>query len=274
MNDKSAETDLPTVEAVARWVTKILGILGLDANAKPPYNGLGWATAKPAVSADPHVTVKPYADVFTKVREEVEILQLSQPSIDALLAQEPGKDFEEVIKGGEHDPEKLAMPYIRATSRIRDELRRVAPSLPTDSKKAALALSDRIRDYDLTALGVQLDDQTDKPSLIKFVPAEKLIAARNEKEAQAADKARQKEEARLARERLEQEKWDKAKLKPQDMFRGETEKYAAWDDDGLPTKMKDGSEVPKSQVKKLKKDLDRQKRLHEEWQAKFGRNKA
>ena len=88
------------------------------------------------------------------------------------------------------------MPEVARTAwtRLRDELRAVVSALESSSKQAVLTLSDRIRDYDLTDLGVQLDDQTDKPSLIKFVPASKLIAARDEKAALLAEKARQKEE--------------------------------------------------------------------------------
>ena len=41
-------------------------------------------------------------------------------------------------------------------------------------------------------------------------------------------------------------------------------KYSAWDEQGVPTKMADGNEVPKSQIKKLKKDWDRQKKLYDE----------
>jgi cysteinyl-tRNA synthetase len=39
------DADVRGLEAMARWVTKIVGIFGLDANAKPPYNGLGWASS-------------------------------------------------------------------------------------------------------------------------------------------------------------------------------------------------------------------------------------
>jgi cysteinyl-tRNA synthetase len=57
---------------------------------------------------------------------------------------------------------------------------------------------------------------------------------------------------------------------PQELFKGDA-KYADWDAEGVPTKLADGSEVPKSQAKKLKKDWERQKKLHEEWLAKFGK---
>ncbi|KAK4107846.1 hypothetical protein N656DRAFT_792911 [Canariomyces notabilis] len=274
MNDKNSEPSLQALEAVARWVTKIVGIFGLDATAKPPYDGLGWSSAGAAAPAhvDPQTAVKPYAAIFAKVKADVQALNLSEASIKTLLHQQtPEAEFAELEKQGERDVEKLALPYLRATSRLRDELRAIVSSaiLEPSTKQAMLALSDRIRDYDLTDLGVQLDDQLDKPSLIKFVPAAKLIAAREEKAAQLAEKARQKEEARKAREKAEEEKWAKAKVPPQEMFKGDP-KYQDWDADGLPSKLADGSEVPKSQVKKLKKEWDRQKKLHEEYLAKFG----
>jgi len=75
--------------------------------------------------------------------------------------------------------------------------------------------------------------------------------------------------ARKAREKAEEEKWAKAKVPPQDLFKGDA-KYQEWDADGLPTKLADGNEVPKNQVKKLKKDWERQKKLHDEYLVKFG----
>jgi cysteinyl-tRNA synthetase len=75
--------------------------------------------------------------------------------------------------------------------------------------------------------------------------------------------------ARKAREKAEEEKWAKAKIPAQEMFKSDG-KYQEWDAEGLPTKLADGSEVPKSQVKKLKKEWEKQKKLHEEYLAKFG----
>ncbi|KAA8641958.1 hypothetical protein EYZ11_011185 [Aspergillus tanneri] len=264
-------SDLRTVELVARWVTKIVGILGLDAGAQPPYDGLGWSSASSRIDIDPRTAVQPYASVFSRIVGEVQALGVAEHSVQTLLNQSPETAFAELEKNGELDPETLALPYVRAVSRLRDELRRLIPSesLEPKTKSAIIALADRIRDYDLTDIGVQLDDQVDRPSLIKFVPAAKLIAARNERAALAAEKASQKEKARLAREKAEAEKWEKAKLSPQLMFR-EDKKYQEWDNDGLPTKLADGSEVPKSQLKKLKKEWDRQKKLNDEYVAKFG----
>jgi cysteinyl-tRNA synthetase len=201
MNEKSESgPDLQSVEVVARWVTKVVGILGLDASAKPPYEGLGWGSATVHANVDPKTAVKAYAEAFSRVKTDVQALDLSEASLQALLGQlTPDTEFASLEAAGEHDIERLALPYARAVSRIRDELRRAvsAAGLDASKKQAVLALSDRIRDYDLTDLGVQLDDQADKPSLVKFVPVAKLIAAREEKAALLAEKARAKEEGNV-----------------------------------------------------------------------------
>ncbi|KAI2621758.1 tRNA synthetases class I (C) catalytic domain-containing protein [Hypoxylon sp. NC1633] len=265
-----SDMDLPAVEAIGRWITKLVGILGLDANASPPYEGLGWAPAAAAANVDPSTAVQPYKTVFGAVQSDVLGLDLTaSETITDIVSQSPDAEFESLAIAGVRDPEQLALPYLRAVSKLRDELRRLAPTASPETKKAILALSDRVRDFDLTNLGVYLDDRPDQPSLIKFVPAAELIAAREEKAAKDAEKARAKEEAKRAREKADEEKWAKAKLAPEEMFKND-ERYSEWDSEGKPTKMKDGSEVPKSQLKKLKKDWDRQKKAHGEYQAKFG----
>ncbi|TEA10406.1 Cysteine--tRNA ligase [Colletotrichum sidae] len=267
---QDAEAKLPELVAIGRWITQILGIFGLDENAKHPYDGLGWAPSAKNASVDPKAVVQPYAAAFQKVRSDVEALQTSSESVSSLLSQNPDTEFSSLADGGARDPEQLAMPYLRAVSRLRDELRRIVSTVSPETKKAILSLTDRIRDEDLTNLGVSLDDRPDgKSSLIKFVPASELIAARNEKLAREAEKARAKEEAKRAREQAEKDKWEKAKLSHMEMFKGD-EKYSEWDAEGLPTKLKDGSDVPKSQLKKLQKEWQRQKKAHEEYVAKFG----
>ncbi|KAI1272809.1 cysteinyl-tRNA synthetase [Xylaria sp. FL0933] len=268
---QNGKLELAAVESIARWVTKIVGILGLDANANPPYEGLGWASASAGADVDPTTAVRPYEAVYNSVLSDAKSLNLpTSETLTNLLSQSPGLEFDSLAKAGVRDPEQLGLPYIRATSRLRDELRRIVPSVAPELKAAILSLSDRIRDFDLTNIGVYLDDRPDgQPSLLKFIPAAELIAAREEKAAKDAERAKAKEEARIAREKAEAEKWEKAKVAPLDMFKDD-ERYSEWDAEGMPTKLKDGSEVPKAQLKKLKKEWDRQKKLHGEYLTKFG----
>ncbi|OAA67192.1 cysteinyl-tRNA synthetase [Niveomyces insectorum RCEF 264] len=291
--------DLALLASVARWVTKIVGVFGLDPNAVPPYESgsIGWGPPNPTKSAaggvdvDPETAVAPYRAAYAKVKEDVAAAvaaaavtsATATTSLQALLAaQQPDAEFAALAADNTRDVERLGLPYLRAVAGLRDELRRVAAAVSASgsgsgsgnngdkaTKGALLALSDRIRDYDLVALGVQLDDQPNRPSLIKFVPVAKLVAARDEKAAAVAEKARLKAEAQRAREAAEAAKWDKAKVTPQALFR--VAAYAAWDAEGVPTRLADGSEVPKSTQKRLKKEWERQKKLHEAYLDKFGK---
>lgn len=274
IKDQANNLDLTALEAIARWVTKIVGILGLDANAKPPYDGLGWVSAAAAANLEPAVAIQPYKDVYSTVKNDILALGLdSSEALSLLLSKSPDSEVDSLVATGVRDPEQLALPYLRSVSRARDELRRAAPTAAPETKKAILVLSDRIRDFDLTNLGVYLDDRPDQPSLIKFIPTAELIAAREEKVAKEAEKARAKEEARVAREQVEAEKLEKAKVRPEDLFKAD-ERYSEWDANGLPTKLKDGSEVPKSQLKKLTKEWDRQKKAHADYLVKTGAGPA
>lgn len=62
-----------------------------------------------------------------------------------------------------------------------------------------------------------------------------------------------------ARQLLEKEA--RKNLDPKDMFQAETDKYSAFDEDGIPTKDVEGILLSKSLVKKLKKEWEKQKRL-------------
>lgn len=263
INTHKASIDVSEIEKVARWVTKIVGILGLDANASPPYDGIGWVASPLNGGVNPNEAIEPYAEVLQNVRQAVEKLQIHSEVLDALVKLDADAEFSSLISTGVNDIEALSMPYLRTVSRMRDELRRLAPTSP--AKKQILSLSDKVRDEDLTNLGVYLDDRPDgQPSLIKFVPKVELIAQREEKASKEREKAAQKEAARQARERQEEERKSKAKVSPLEMFKGD-ERFSEWDEEGMPTKMKSGEEVPKSQLKKLRKDWEKQKKLWEEF---------
>lgn len=262
INAHKANVDLAQVEKVARWITQLVGIFGLDKNASPPYIGLGWEPEASNSSVNPEEAVKPYKQVYGDVTSEIKSLGVHSDILDGLLALDIDQEFIALVSSGSSDSETIAMPYLQSISRMRDELRKLAPTTP-DHKKAILSLSDKIRDDYLTNIGVYLDDRTDQPSLIKFVPKAELIAAREEKLAKEREKAAAKQAAKEAKEKADREKAEKAKVDPKTIFRDAegVKKYSEWDTDGLPTKMLNGDEVPKAQSKKLRKEWERQKKL-------------
>ncbi|KAI5813660.1 tRNA synthetases class I (C) catalytic domain-containing protein [Pyronema omphalodes] len=207
----SATTNLALVKEIARWITRITTIFGLDNNSSP--DRIGWTS-------------------------------------------------EESSAG---NAEEIAMPYLRLLSSFRDSVRALGIADPkSESSKELLRLCDKLRDIDLADLGVSLDDRDSANALIKFVPAEELRAAREEKERKAAEREQKKEEARLKREEEERKKLEQAKVDPTTMFR--TEEWSEWDDQGIPTKDKEGEEITKSRKKALTKAWEQQKKKFDAYQ--------
>ena len=157
-----------------------------------------------------------------------------------------------------------AQPFQKVFANFRNSVSALPPS---DSiAKEILSLCDRVRDVDLFDIGVYLEDREDQPALVRPVTRE-LIQAREEK----AARARQKQLEKEAREKEALKKAEKGKLSHLEMFR--TTEFSTWDDEGLPLKDAAGEELTKSRMKKLKKDWERQKKLHEAWLAANGGKK-
>ncbi|KAG0059548.1 hypothetical protein BGZ89_000307 [Linnemannia elongata] len=163
--------------------------------------------------------------------------------------------------------EDVAMPYLQVLSTFRDTIRAYArEGRPVQEM---LALSDKLRDEDLELLGVSLDDREDGKALIKFIPAEELAAQRQAKIQQAAEKAARKEEAAKAKEAARLLKLEKGKVSQLEMFKvaANSAEYGSFDESGIPVTDKEGQELPKSRRKKLQKEWDVQKKLHEDYLA-------
>ncbi|KAF9236364.1 tRNA synthetases class I (C) catalytic domain-containing protein [Melanogaster broomeanus] len=166
--------------------------------------------------------------------------------------------------------EEVLMPCLRAISSFRDGVRRLAIAKEDDSLKEILKLCDRLRDDDLVPLGVALDDQEDGKALVKLVPPSELIKARDEKrqklEAHAARKvalAQAEQQKRLA-------KLEKGRTPPEELFKPPhvpEGMYSQWNEQGIPTADRAGEKLSKSLEKKLLKEWNKQKELHEEFLA-------
>ncbi|CAE6444713.1 unnamed protein product [Rhizoctonia solani] len=164
--------------------------------------------------------------------------------------------------------ETLLMPYLRTLSGFRDSIRQLAMS--GASAKDILVLCDKLRDVDLIPLGVALDDQDDGKALVKLVPPDVLIKARDEKLAQAAEKSAKKAAQAEAAKAKQLAKLERGKLSPGEMFRPPNVPegtYGSWDDRGLPLTDATGAELAKSRSKKLAKEWEIQSKAHDEWKA-------
>ncbi|KAH7071153.1 tRNA synthetases class I (C) catalytic domain-containing protein [Paraphoma chrysanthemicola] len=244
--DKAGLSDSVSFD-VARYITRIVRIFGLDGSADPYDGGIGWA------GVDIPSVAKEFVYAVSRERDEVR-----QHAIAGDLS---GTVLEDIL--AQHKPaqqqEASAVPYAEVLSTFQENLRGLAEKQAP--AKDFLDLCDQLRDTHLWNLGIYLEDRDNAPAMVRPVDAE-LQAARDQKEAIA----RQKAEAKIKREREEAEKKAKlaeqAKINPLEMFK--TEEYSAWDAEGLPTKDKDGQDVAKGKTKKLKKEWEKQKKLYDE----------
>ena len=237
---------------ISTWITKIVTIFGLDAEGDlKDSSRVAWSGLEIPAEAQPFVY--PAAELRDKVRQ----LATGTEGIDyAALGELAEKTRAEAPKTGAPEHVQLLDNFVSTTSKLVQEK---APA------KDLLQLCDQLRDTHLWDLGIYLEDR-DPPLSAIVRPVDRFLKnTRAEREAAAAAKV----EARRKREAQEAEKKralaEKSKLSHLEMFK--TAEYTEWDADGLPTKDAEGKEVAKSKRKKLVKEWEKQKALHEAYLA-------
>jgi cysteinyl-tRNA synthetase len=233
---------------IARWITKIVRIFGLDGSADPNDGGIGWS------GTDIPSEAKEFVYAVSRERDEIRQHAIAGNLSDETLTGILSKD------NPSKKQDAASIPYAELLSTFQENVKSLAEKKAP--AKDFLALCDRLRDLDLWDLGIYLEDRENAPAMVRPVDSE-LRAAREQKEVIA----RQKREAKEKREKDEAEKRaklaEKSKTSHKDMFK--TAEYSAWNEDGLPTKDAEGNDVPKSRTKKMVKEWGVQKKLHEEY---------
>ncbi|KNE59999.1 cysteine-tRNA ligase [Allomyces macrogynus ATCC 38327] len=176
----------------------------------------------------------------------------------------PESDADSAAAGGASRDE-LVLPYVQALSKFRDDVRAAARTGGNDLATTVLKLSDQVRDDVLPDLGVALDDRDGGRALVKLVDPAQLRAERAEKKAREAAKLAAKAEAARKAAVKKLERLYKGRVAPKDLFKGD--EYGKSDADGVPTHDAKGEELPKARRKKLAKEFDAQRKLHDEYLA-------
>jgi cysteinyl-tRNA synthetase len=236
-----------TSEKIARWVSKMLNTFGLNGPAKPSDTEIGWS------GIDIPENAKRYLRPLSSLRDE---LRSTVRSSDGFSTKQLRDMLNQERFSSDHDTDPEANAFYLILKSFRQKVAELHDS-PTLTKEV-LRLCDAVRDVELWNVGIYLEDRESQPALVRTVTRD-LVAAR---EAQA-ERERQKQKAKDLREQEVAEKVDKGRLSHLEMFR--TSEYASWDADGLPITDAEGGEVTKSKAKKLRKDWERQRKLHEAW---------
>jgi cysteinyl-tRNA synthetase len=158
--------------------------------------------------------------------------------------------------------EELLTPYLNVLTKFREAVRLSA--IAADSK-AILEAADALRDEVLPELGVRMEDKGSGKDVVTIWKLDDPAALRKEKalkEQQRAEKLAAKEDAakKLAAKEAQ------ARIPPEELFRGRSDLYSAFDAAGLPTHDDKGEPLTKGASKKLQKELEKQREVHDKWQ--------
>lgn len=209
-------------------IVRVYGEIDWDMNAKPPKGIMTWVPQN-----SPIVQVRIYTHLF-------KVPDLSSAAIN-------GTNWEELVdtNGSEHvftnariDPESIAK---NLKPDVAVQFERVGYYvLDEDSTETRLVLNQ------IVPLREGGNSSHDSPSG-SFTNEQKNTSRKDQQAQQLAAKA------------------DKAKVPPHEFFRQQTELYSAFSSDGMPTHDAAGNVLTKSQLKKLKKEFEKQKRLHDHY---------
>ncbi|KAL8727553.1 MAG: hypothetical protein Q9166_005959 [cf. Caloplaca sp. 2 TL-2023] len=240
---------------VARWLTRMVNVFGLNGSAKPDDAAIGWS------GIDVPAYAKPYLKEISRIRDKLR----QQAQMTSTAVQMP--DVTNVVrtfKKGSLEPSDQSFPYQVALDRVLDLLSKHKDDKHT--RESVMAIADQIRDNELWNLGIYLEDQPDSSiALIRPVTKE-LREARTSKKA----KAKKSDGDAATKETALPTRIDERHISPKLMFRtgDHIKEFSEWDEKtGLPTKDKSGNEITKTKRKKLEKLQERRKELHGKWQA-------
>ena len=243
---------LATTKSIATWVTEMVNLFGLNGTPSPETNNtIGWSGIDVPEGSEPVlISLSHRRDALRRKAKAIAVVQ--DDLIPITIPRSSHKLSEAQSKTRES--------FVHVLENINRDLDRLdATKSAKDLSKDVLELCDRIRNVDLWNKDIYLEDREgNKPALIRPVTRE-LRATKEQEQA----KEQRKREDKKKREAEAAAKAEKGRLSHKDMFR--SPEFSAWDDDGLPTKDKDGEEITKSKRKKLQKDWERQKKLHEAW---------
>ena len=238
------------VNKAALYIAKIFRTLGIDDNSAefPFLTGTG--------SGGDEETLAKTLDGFCALREEV------RASARSKAAPEWFSD-----KARQVAAETMAPLRAEAASKMSvlpklldamDEwIAKVASAAAGGAEpKAYLDLCDSVRDDVLPPLGVRLEDKAEG-YIWKLDDPEVLARERAAKLQAASEAARKKLENKLEKAKKELDKWVSLSTPPQDMFKGATDKYSKFDEQGIPTHTAAGEELSKKQRQGVEKDFSK-----------------
>ncbi|KAL9106660.1 MAG: hypothetical protein Q9227_008312 [Pyrenula ochraceoflavens] len=245
--------------AIAKWITKMVNIFGLNGDASPTSSDIGWS------GVDIPEEAKLSIHAVSAFRDDLRIAARdSKPDIPLQILSSLLKKHTPPASSTDSNISKNR--YFNVYTNFHETIHNIVkPHFDGRTPIPAsdiLAAADTLRNVTLPALDIYLEDRESGPALVRPLTSEQRAAL----ESKARDQeAKREKKAAVAKEREEKarKELEKGRQAPLEMFK--TAEWSGWDAEGIPTKDKEGKEVTKSSRKRLVKEWERQKGLHEKW---------
>ena len=234
------------VRKISEWVTFMVNVFGLNGQTAADSKVIGWSGISIPDEAKPFVY--PLSRARDGLRQKAKSGGVTLEDLKVATTLKSTVAKETAIRG-ENQFSQIAVKFA-------NDLGKLAESDKL-TKKDVLQLCDRLRDVDLWNQGIYFED-VESSTIVRPVTKE-AQAARRDKE----ERDMQRERARAKREQEASAKAEKGRQSHLTMF--QTKEYGSWNDEGIPLTDADGKEISKSQARKLKKEWEKQKSLHEAW---------
>ena len=166
-------------------------------------------------------------------------------------------DYFKMDDGEGQNSEEILTPFINATSKFRDEIKKAC--IEEKDIKKVLKICDDLRDNILPYLGIKIEDKgKDEASVWKFYDKEQFIKEKEkQKELKEAQKQKKEKEAK--------ERELKLSLTAKEYYAMQTDKYSKFNEEGIPIQNEKGQDLSKEQINKLKKDFAKHDKQHQKW---------
>ncbi|KAL9060949.1 MAG: hypothetical protein Q9162_000393 [Coniocarpon cinnabarinum] len=272
--EKSSLSTTSTLE-VAQWVTHMINIFGLNATGggapDTTVKTIGWAglDIPSAMSSN----VYAIADFRDELRVRANRAMKDRKTGATLSNGSANQMSAEAVRQLADRMRQTASQSDASSKVIVERTESVAKALSVANADVVeyLKLCDKIRDEWLWDLGVYLEDSNEEgqPAIVRPLDRE-LVDARQQADQRKQEKLEQDQKKQVEKARKEAEMEAKAKIDPTQMFRSEERKgeFSAWDEQGIPAKLADGSDLPKNKAKGLKKEWEQQKKRYDQWREK------
>eukprot|EP00929_Paragymnodinium_shiwhaense_P055377 TRINITY_DN27744_c0_g2_i1.p1 TRINITY_DN27744_c0_g2~~TRINITY_DN27744_c0_g2_i1.p1 ORF type:complete len:873 (-),score=321.83 TRINITY_DN27744_c0_g2_i1:147-2765(-) len=241
---------LEPVSKAAEAVEKLLGTLGVENLAKTVDKEADWTAA---------------LDAYANLRQKVRLLVKAKAAGSEIVAacDEAAAAVAAAKTAG------LADCAASFDSFVTD-LRALAQANKPSSEM--LSRCDKVRNEDMVALGVRLEDKATEGFVWMFDDREVMERETKEQAEKAAAAARTKLANKLTQKKTELKVAEKAAVKPEDLFKtgANASLYKSFDDAGVPTALASGEEISAKKKKDFQKELTKQQKDYEKLEKQAG----